>query len=1307
MPNNKSTHKAHRLVEGLLEAVHSEDLDHLDQVIASQSSLRDPEEVVADALAESCRRGYTQVVKHLLIQKHADPSISTQSIDDIRGWPPLVLAVRSTGSSNTEGDIPPSANGRPNLHASVEPLSANAGRAGSPNLPADFEDRLEIIELLMNHGAQVTQPNPLKKNALFYIGKSRVAKTLLVKADKSDLEKALEAKDSEGYTALLSLLGSSVDSEVPSLLIDSGASLHAVDGDGRSTLVTAVWKNRTDIVRKILRDHKIVAKEDYRKRNIWHHVTYTNTEKVLTDSTIDLLSSIDESVASVNQLDEKKRSSLHSSAIWGTTRIAKIILARSPASVHATEHHEKTPLHFAATYGHVEIADMLLRNRAAIDAQCYGNLTPLHMACGSGTDSVDMVNFLLKKGASVKSRSDDQMTPLHIAAAHGQVKIVKALLALLHSANVNAVSEGGWTPLHLASCGQHTRHLDPPVGNVESGLKVSELKVTVDYVATVRALLAGNADINQTSRALRTALHIAAEWGQEGIVKVLLEKKDIRFTAKDSAGNTPLLDAAKSTQRGKIVPLLTPWTSHGVDSLPSDIKAAARSFDANIVDFQTSSGKARRYRASVFDVLYRNHGSAGEVSRDNVSTKPEPSDTGSFRWIHLPVNNLGWCHALLTKHFIENGASDIEGFKALERSLYQQQYRGRKVHSRHMRPYCSRLPVRRYSGHDDSRTHKDRAANEAFSDQESSRPESPQRMNSLEVPPNQPNNVPRLEFYRDASDMDESGFRASDSEPETLNNSETRVRVKPKRYSDPGVRPRKMRKKKRARRDALAIPTQGSGLDATGEARFKACLFMPYLDYETKACVDEMHEQMYRKKSQPHRYCVHPSRILEDRDILLYNADRAWHANEYRLHTRRTLDQFWYKNINTYIRDSDQVIWRYQDRMRIEGGGPKSQQEAFDVLMVDQLWIWILGPDLIVTSFPQPWRLPKDETPAVLTGVLEELNPRAGNPVHSVLELAFCIVGQCLSACDHAAEAHRKPSIFDMFNSSIGEAVDREVMFFGGFKNDSNIASQWIKSKSNDVQPDLVERLLNIEPETTLLEEVKDIKDELNILAHVFSDQKLVLDSMLDNLGLRSVSENNSLRQKLASTWHDHLSSMNQHAQEVEIMKQPVEDMQRALTDLLEHKQRYANSIEARFARKQADSTAAAGRTILVFTIVTVIFLPLSFLAAFFAIDIEGLPRVKENRLGFSFVMRYVVGVGLGTAVTLVLATLCVPLMWSALKRGSPFLDLGSIEGKATTKIERNQEGEVRKAFTLPLTASLSRHHLRSRPRKHDEEQAT
>ena len=56
----------------------------------------------------------------------------------------------------------------------------------------------------------------------------------------------------------------------------------------------------------------------------------------------------------------------------------------------------------------------------------------------------------------------------------------------------------------------------------------------------------------------------------------------------------------------------------------------------------------------------------------------------------------------------------------------------------------------------------------------------------------------------------------------------------------------------------------------------------------------------------------------------------------------------------------------------------------------------------------------------------------------------------------------------------------------------------------------------------------------------------------------------------------------------------------------------------------------------MVFTIVTVVFLPLSFLAAFFAIVLEGLPYNAEDRLPLSFILKYVVGVGLSTALAFV-----------------------------------------------------------------------
>ncbi|KAK0722435.1 hypothetical protein B0T26DRAFT_643157 [Lasiosphaeria miniovina] len=67
------------------------------------------------------------------------------------------------------------------------------------------------------------------------------------------------------------------------------------------------------------------------------------------------------------------------------------------------------------------------------------------------------------------------------------------------------------------------------------------------------------------------------------------------------------------------------------------------------------------------------------------------------------------------------------------------------------------------------------------------------------------------------------------------------------------------------------------------------------------------------------------------------------------------------------------------------------------------------------------------------------------------------------------------------------------------------------------------------------------------------------------------------------------------------------------LDNLLDLKQKHANAWEARFAREGSEETQRHGNIILVFTLVTIIFLPLSFISSFFALDIDVFPKNPEG----------------------------------------------------------------------------------------------
>ena len=159
------------------------------------------------------------------------------------------------------------------------------------------------------------------------------------------------------------------------------------------------------------------------------------------------------------------------------------------------------------------------------------------------TSSLQLIRMLLEAGANpnlqlklfppYRSLRDDRgadsllgvgATPLLRAAKGGDLAAIKLLLA--HGANAELPTSTGVTPL-LAAAGVGSSALDTR----------GRYKSQAQAISAAQALLDAGVDINETDRGGQTALHGAASWGWNDLVKTLAERH-ANLLAQDSHGRT-------------------------------------------------------------------------------------------------------------------------------------------------------------------------------------------------------------------------------------------------------------------------------------------------------------------------------------------------------------------------------------------------------------------------------------------------------------------------------------------------------------------------------------------------------------------------------------------------------------------------------------------------------------------------------------------------------------------------------------------------------------------------------------------------
>jgi ankyrin repeat protein len=211
-------------------------------------------------------------------------------------------------------------------------------------------------------------------------------------------------------------------------------------------------------------------------------------------------------------------------AYYGNEDIVKLLIERG-ADVNRISEGGETALHYAARAQKHSMAviEMLLGRGAKVNVQDKEGRTPLM----DGLGNRETMLALLAKQPDVTLRDKYGATVIYYAACQNLEWLIKPLID--RGANVNAATNDGVTPLMCAT------------GEADS----------VDKPQMAQALIDNGADVNMATLEGETALMFAVQKGLAGCVRVLL-REHARVSVKNKKGQTAVDIAKEGKQQGML-----------------------------------------------------------------------------------------------------------------------------------------------------------------------------------------------------------------------------------------------------------------------------------------------------------------------------------------------------------------------------------------------------------------------------------------------------------------------------------------------------------------------------------------------------------------------------------------------------------------------------------------------------------------------------------------------------------------------------------------------------------------------------------
>lgn len=419
---------------------------------------------------------------------------------------------------------------------------------------ASMKNYVEMVQLLLERGADVNSQNEKGASALFYAsmeGHIDIAKLLLDKGAD------VNATTFRNETALSVAVSNSQQNEIVKLLLNRGAKVKIEGKPLPSNLLTIPIMSSDIELIELLLDKGALNLTDITGKTplnvALEQKDRENIVQLLLDKGADVNSAL---FYVLKKMDELSNFS------YDHTKYLSMIkfLLQHGADVNAKFGKKITLLMIAAEYGDEELAEFLLSHGADVNEKNDNDYTALMYAVFYGK-SPRIVQLLLEKGANrditFKTYGEEDTSLLDVAISKGNVSIVKLLIDGADMDHVNHALGYLFETLKMDDPSASEKYpiiklllekgANPNLklkyeGNELNPLKLALLKLRSKSKDIVELLIDHGADVNNTDSRY-TALLFSSQKGYTSLVKLLLEK-GADVNAKTPNKNTALILAS-------------------------------------------------------------------------------------------------------------------------------------------------------------------------------------------------------------------------------------------------------------------------------------------------------------------------------------------------------------------------------------------------------------------------------------------------------------------------------------------------------------------------------------------------------------------------------------------------------------------------------------------------------------------------------------------------------------------------------------------------------------------------------------------